>query len=168
MKNIILIDYENVQANNLDPLYALDTKIYVFVGKNQKSITFDLVQSAQKFGDRMEWVKISGNGPNALDFHIACYIGRFLENGEKAYIHIISKDKGFDPLVEHTRLEGGLIARECRIEEIPIIADTLRIKENPIEFIKGKLTKGTKPKRQKTLVNAIKKILALKIGRAHV
>jgi len=50
-------------------------------------------------GERAEYVRISGNGSNALDFHIAFYIGQLAAHEPDAYFHIISKVTGFDPLI---------------------------------------------------------------------
>ena len=50
MKNIILIDYENIQVKNLDDVYRLDVDIYVFRGPTQNKLPAELIESAQKFG----------------------------------------------------------------------------------------------------------------------
>jgi len=49
------------------------------------------------------YVQISSRGPSALDFHIAYYIGKLVAVHPDAYFHIISKVKGFDPLVKHLK-----------------------------------------------------------------
>jgi hypothetical protein len=66
--NYILIDLENVQPKNLNLLLEHPFKIYVFVGENQTKIPFDLVTTMQSFGENAKYIKISGNGNNALDF----------------------------------------------------------------------------------------------------
>ena len=38
-----------------------------------------------------------------MDFHIAFYIGRLSKEEPGSEFHIVSKDKGFDPLVQHLR-----------------------------------------------------------------
>ncbi len=43
--------------------------------------------------------KIEGNGSNALDFHIAMELGCIIENSNKPECVVLSKDKGFDPLL---------------------------------------------------------------------
>lgn len=50
-------------------------------------------------------IRIKGPGKDALDFRIAYYIGKFAEKDPKGMFKIVSKDKGFDPLVEHLRSE---------------------------------------------------------------
>jgi hypothetical protein len=73
--NYILIDLENVQPKNLNILLDLPFRIYVFVGENQTKIPFDLAATMQSFGENAKYIKISGNGKNALDFHLAYYLG---------------------------------------------------------------------------------------------
>ena len=101
--NYILIDLENVQPNNLEILKGHDFKVIVFVGANQTKISFDLAIAMQSLGSTAEYIKIDGNGPNALDFHIAFYIGQISAIDNNCYFHIISKDSGFDPLIRHLK-----------------------------------------------------------------
>jgi PIN domain len=124
--NYILIDYENVQPKNLALLAAEHFRVVVFVGQAQQSVPIGLATALQSFGKRAGYVRISGNGPNALDFHIAYYIGRLVSQDKTAYLHIISKDTGFDPLIAHLRERGIEIRRWPGLENIPILrAQTL-------------------------------------------
>ncbi|MFM8476255.1 MAG: PIN domain-containing protein, partial [Planctomycetaceae bacterium] len=43
----------------------------------------------------------SSGGPNALDFHIACYIGRLSVTEPESDFVIMSGDTGFDSLITH-------------------------------------------------------------------
>ena len=74
--NYVLIDYENVQPNSLAGLDAEHFRVLVFVGANQNKLTFEIAAAIQKLGPRAEYVRIAGNGANALDFHIAFHIGQ--------------------------------------------------------------------------------------------
>src|SRR3546814_10235162 len=74
--NYILIDYENVQPKNLALLEGDHFRVKVFIGAALAKLPFDLVAGMQALGSRAEYIRISGNGPNALDFHIAYYIGK--------------------------------------------------------------------------------------------
>src|SRR5690606_28957821 len=58
------------------------------------------------FGVDACYTRITGNGPNALDFHIAFYIGRLAHEYPVARFTIVSKDTGFDPLVKHLATLG--------------------------------------------------------------
>ena len=50
-----------------------------------------------------EYLQISGNGPNALDFHITFSIGELSKADPDARFYIISWDTGFDPLPEEAK-----------------------------------------------------------------
>ncbi len=159
MKNIILIDYENLQVKNLDELFEIDSEICVFTGPQQKKYSAEVVQSAQKFGSRLKWIPISRQGSNALDFHIAYYLGQVSQNEPKPFFHIISHDTGFDALIDFMRGQNLFIDRVETIEEIPLIKKMKEIKKDPVAFIKGRILNVSKPKKLSTLQTAIKKWL---------
>lgn len=159
MKNIILIDYENLQVKNLDELFEIDSEICVFTGPLQKKYSADLVQSAQKFGNRLKWIPISRQGSNALDFHIAYYLGQVSQNEPKPYFHIISHDTGFDALIDFMRGQNLFIDRVEAVDEIPLIKKMKEIKKDPVAFIKGRILTVSRPKKLSTLQTAIKKWL---------
>ena len=119
--NYVLIDFENVQPKNLEILANHTFKIFVFVGANQTKVPFDLATAMQDFGDNAKYIKISGNGQNALDFHMAFYVGQLSLQDPEGYFHIISKDTGFDPLVKHLRSKKIRIHRERDLAEIPVL-----------------------------------------------
>ena len=119
--NYVLIDYENVQPKNLEILKGHEFSVKVFVGAKQAKLPFELATAMQALGDKAEYIKIDGNGPNALDFHIAFYIGNIAASDPDAYFHIISKDTGFDPLIRHLKSKMIHAYRERDIAEIPIL-----------------------------------------------
>ena len=165
--NYILIDLENVHPNNLEILKGHDFKVMVFVGANQNKITFELAASMQSLGERAEYIQITGNGPNALDFHIAFYIGQISANDTNCYFHIISKDSGFDPLIKHLRSKKIYVQREKDISEIPLlkISNAKSLSERVdsiIEFLKSRGT--AKPRTIKTLSNSINSLFMKKLG----
>ena len=83
----------------------------VFYGVTQKKLPEDLVVQAQPLGARLQWIKIAGQGPNALDFHIAYYLGARLTVSPKTHCFVLSKDTGFDPLVRHLHALGHTCRR---------------------------------------------------------
>lgn len=102
-KNYVLIDYENVQPTAIEALEHENFHVIVFVGASQSKVTYEVASVLQRMGDRASYIKISGSGSNALDFHIAYYIGRLAAKEPEAYFHIVSKDTGFDPLLQHLK-----------------------------------------------------------------
>jgi hypothetical protein len=158
-KNVILIDFESVQPESIEALIGEHFYVLVFVGANQTKIPFEIAESMQKMGARAEYIKISGHGPNALDFHIAYYIGRLSNEQPSPFFHIVSKDKGFDPLIEHLKTKNIYSARSEAIAEIPIIKNGMKksATERAESFIsKLREPKVTKPRTEKTLASSIK------------
>ena len=100
-KPYVLIDFENVQPKTLDRLQPGSVRIKVFLGQHQNRLMLELVQALQPFGADAEYIAIQGSGPDAVDFHIAFYIGRLAAGDPGATFTIVSRDKGFDPLVRH-------------------------------------------------------------------
>ena len=101
----ILIDHENVQPADLAGLDAHDACVWVFTGAQQK-VAISLIEAVQTLGERGRFVRISGNGRNALDFHIAYYLGRFAASDRQASFLIVSADAGYDPLIAHVNAQG--------------------------------------------------------------
>jgi len=164
--NYVLIDFENVQPKNLEILTNHPFKIFVFVGANQTKVPFDLVTAMQNFGDNAKYIKIAGNGPNALDFHIAFYIGQLSLQDPKGFFHIISKDTGFDPLIKHLRTKKIRINREKDLAEIPVlrISSATSNDEKISAIIKNLAGRGqSRPRKVTTLANTINSLFTKKL-----
>ena len=156
--NYVLIDYENVQPKNLEILENHSFKVFVFVGANQTKVPLNLAVAMQALGDNAKYIKMSGNGPNALDFHIAYYIGELATKDPKGYFHIISKDTGFDPLIKHLNSKNIRALREKDLAEIPVlrISNATNSDEKINAIIKNLSGRGqSKPRKVKTLTNTI-------------
>jgi hypothetical protein len=165
--NYVLIDYENVQPKNLELLASDEFKVLVFVGQNQAKIPFDLADSMQLLGKNARYVQITGNGQNALDFHIAYYIGELAAGEPDAFFHIISKDKGFDPLINHLKERKIRVHREKDIGEIPLLqlADTSSIDEKISAVVKNLGGRGqSRPRKVTTLSNTINSLFNPKLS----
>lgn len=156
--NIVLVDLESVQPASLGLLAAEYFRLKVFVGATQSKLSFELAAAVQQMGERAEYIKIAGVGKNALDFHIAYYIGRIATEQPESFFHIISKDTGFDPLIQHLKDESIFCGRwEC-LEDIPAVkaAQVKGPEERAILFMSRLLqANATKPRTEKTLRSAI-------------
>lgn len=114
-KNLVLVDYENTQRIDLSVLDESFSAI-VFVGANQNPPkAAKKKETAHRF-QRVDFMKIEGNGRNALDFHIAFQLGRILETEPETCCFVLSSDKGFDPLISHLTKNSLLDCR--RIESL--------------------------------------------------
>ena len=169
--NYVLIDYENVQPRNLALLNGHEFKVTVFVGANQSKVPFELASALQALGSNAEYVKIGGNGPNALDFHIAFYIGQLAERDPNAYFHIISKDAGFDPLIKHLKERKIFAQRERDLAEIPMlrISNITSIEEKIEAIVKSLAARGhARPRKVKTLANTINSLFMKTLEEAEL
>jgi hypothetical protein len=129
--NFILVDFENVQPDLLAAVEQAKFGVIVFVGASQTKVPFEMAAALQQMGPDATYVKISGNGKNALDFHIAFWIGQLSARFPSAAFHIISKDNGFDPLIAHLKERGISAARRPSISEIPQLKAPSRPIKNP-------------------------------------
>jgi hypothetical protein len=165
--NYVLIDYENVQPKNLELLQDHPFKVLVFVGQNQARVPFDLADSMQLLGKDARYIKIAGNGQNALDFHIAYYIGELAAREPNANFHIISKDRGFEPLIRHLRGKKIRVNRERDLGEIPELqlSRTTSLDEQIAAIVQNLGGRGqSRPRKVKTLQNTINSLFTEKLN----
>jgi hypothetical protein len=156
--NYVLIDFESVQAKSLEQLTHDHFRVIVFVGASQAKLPFEFALSLQGLGSRAQYIKISGHGLNALDFHIAYYIGRLAAEDPSAYFHIISKDTGFDPLIQHLRSKKIFAGRVATVADIPVVkAANAKSPQERVRIVLARLQqpKVTKPRTVKTLSSMI-------------
>ena len=168
--NYVLIDFENTQSIEADRLSGLPVKIVIFVGQNQKSLPVELVRRLLEYQGMVEIYESAGIGKNALDFQLAFYAGRVFERDPEAIVHIVSKDKGFDPLVAHIRSQGrpcfrvdtfgALRILQTSEEKDPSEKDdfaAFTLKQR-VDFAISRITKmqaNSRPRKLKTLKSAI-------------
>jgi len=109
-ERILLVDYENIKAVDLAALPD-DVKVGFVLGGKQGTLPTNLAVQAQSMGSRFDYVRILSVERNACDFCIAYYLGELLHANPQAECVILSKDKGFDPLVKHLTVERGFKVR---------------------------------------------------------
>ena len=81
------------------------------------------------------------DGSNALDFHIAYYLGALAKEDPAGFFHITSKDTGFDPLIKHLKARKIFSSRSESIEEMPCFAQ-LESKPTPPTEAQATATKA--------------------------
>jgi diadenosine tetraphosphate (Ap4A) HIT family hydrolase len=169
--NYILIDFENVHPKNLELVTKHPFKVFVFVGASQTKVPFDLADSMQLLGNSAKYIKIAGNGQNALDFHIAYYIGELAGKDPDAHFHIISKDKGFDPLVKHLKGRKIKVMRETDLAEIPLLRVPVSTSndEKIAAIVKNLGGRGqSRPRKVRTLENTINNLFTRKLDKSEL
>ncbi len=169
--NYILIDFENVHPKNLELVTKHPFKVFVFVGANQTKLPFDLADTMQLLGNDAKYIKIAGNGQNALDFHIAYYIGELAGKDPDAHFHIISKDKGFDPLIKYLKGRKIKVMRETDLAEIPLLRVPVSTSndEKIAAIVKNLGGRGqSRPRKVRTLENTINTLFTRKLEKSEL
>jgi hypothetical protein len=158
----IFIDFENVQPRDLALLKDRNFKVRIFVGATQAKLPSEFVFAVQSLGSDAEYVRIEGNGRNALDFHIAYYLGRTSSTCPHGDFFVISKDTGFDPLLRHLKTAGISCRRLSAIADIPgLTKAVVKPASHPAQMVSANLAKrgASKPRTLKTLRSSIKHLL---------
>lgn len=96
-----LVDFENVQPtlDQLSKLASGFTDVWLFHGPHQAKQAQQLAATH----NRVTLIPRSGNGPNALDFHLSFYLGYVAAKHPDAHL-VVANDKGYDPMIAHARL----------------------------------------------------------------
>jgi len=156
---VILVDWENVQPELLPALDLANTRVLVFIGPHQTKLPFTVVEAVQKLGEKAQYVKVTKQGNDALDMHIAFYIGRLTVEVHDVYFHVIAKDRDYDSLIAHLKLLNFGASKWSDLASIPILrrASAKSLKEQ-IDASKEWLLerKANRPKTLKTLTNSLK------------
>ena len=121
----ILVDFENVQPEDMSLLSGDQYRVIIFRGPHQNKLDFDVVEALQPFGSNVTHVQSDKQGKNALDFHIAFYLGRLLPgelsnglpDGKNDRFIVITKDGGFDALLSHIRSLGYEVTKAATMRD---------------------------------------------------
>jgi hypothetical protein len=158
----IFIDFENVQPRDLALLKGREFKVMIFIGATQAKLPTEFVFAVQALGPVAEYLQIDGNGRNALDFHIAYYLGRTSAGCPAGESFVISKDTGFDPLMRHLKASGVSCRRLTSLGDIPGIKEAaIKPASDPIQMVLANLAKrwAAKPRTLKVLRSSIGHLL---------
>jgi hypothetical protein len=153
----IFIDFENVPSIDLGGLRDSPVKITLLLGEKQKRLETTLVEQLLHHAANVQFVRLLSSGKNALDFTLAYYVGRAAATDANVHFHIISRDKGFDPLIEHLRQGQVKATRHDAFENLPFLTKPASrpSESNRIHDVIIRLNKHSmnRPKRRATLLS---------------
>lgn len=172
MKLILFVDYENVQTVDLSGLDPETARVLLFVGKSQTKIPISLVQDTQRFGANLDWVRISGDGKNNLDFHIAFELGKVCGSVSRdSEIVILSKDRGYDSVIEYAKGKYGVQARRINnLSELPALGKAKPLSQYTPEAISNlqKIDLKRLPRTRKSLRKHLESVFMGKIEQSEL
>jgi hypothetical protein len=170
-KKYVLIDYENIQPADMQALDRDSFHVIIFVGANQTKVTYEAAVALQRMGERAAYIKIAGNGNNTLDFHIAFYIGELTAKEPEACFHVVSKDSGFDPLIQHLKSRKISVSRVKTLVDLSLVkAASHKLGTDRVSAIAAKLTQmgASKPRTIRTLASTINAFFQKTLSEAEV
>lgn len=166
--NYVFVDYENVHQIDLSVIGAKSVNFTLLLGVNQTKLDAELVEKLMEHAASVQLIRLTSSGKNSLDFTLAYYVGRTVIANPSAFIHIISGDTGFDPLIEHLRSRHIHAHRHESFETLTFsgTAKTATVPpkaepagpEEPLNRVLEHLRKNenNRPKKKKTLLSHIK------------
>jgi PIN domain-containing protein len=156
---LLFVDFENISNIDLASVPS-GVRVPFFSNAAQKSVPKGLVTVATKLGERLELIEVEGYGKNALDFHIAFYLGERLSVSPKTRCVILTRDQGFDPLIKHLTARGFAVRRAATLTEAfpkprasaPAVAPCERPHLELALQLLIKMPKANRPRKRKSLV----------------
>lgn len=98
--NHVFVDLENVKTIDAAVIGGKHLRLHLFLGAQNKKLEVEVVQKLLENAHAVQMVRIETVGKNALDFVLAYHLGQAVLTDPKGYFHIVSKDAGFDALVD--------------------------------------------------------------------
>ena len=170
--NHVFVDYENVHEVDTSILGTKSVTLTLLLGAKQTKLDAELVETLMAHASSIQLIRLTTSGKNALDFALAYYVGRAAITDPNAYFHIVSRDQGFDPLIEHLKSRH---LRARRHDDFSTLSFSMPPKPAPVEpkpthptpvdplitLALERLRKAltNRPKKQKTLLSHLKSIL---------
>ena len=143
---IYLLDYENVRDLTwLNDLTDAD-RVIIFYTKNANTLTFDEHVILQKTKVKIDYKKVAV-GNNALDFQLSSYLG-FLIGQNFTDFCIVSKDCGYDSIIDFWKNEKNISIEKCSFER--------KTNSKPVQPQTANQSKKTATQSDKELRQALK------------
>jgi hypothetical protein len=101
--NHVFVDFENVHEIDLAIIGSKAVHFTLLLGSRQTKLAVSLVEKLLEHAASVQLVRLTSAGKNALDFTLAYYVGRAVAADPTGHLHIVSRDAGYDPLIEHLR-----------------------------------------------------------------
>jgi hypothetical protein len=142
--NHVFVDFENVPKVDLTIFGSKTANFTLLLGPRQTKLDVALVEKLLAHAGSVQLVRLAAGGRNALDFTLVYYVGRAVAADPVGHFHIISKDTGYDPLVEHLRSRNIHAQRHNDFTTLPFTAPAGQPTLNPPPVTKPKSASKSK------------------------
>ena len=107
----VFVDFENVHHVDTALLETRAVSLTILMGAKQTKLDAALVEKLIAHAAAIQLVRLTSSDKNAVDFALTYYLGRAVLANPTAYFHIVSKDTGYDPLIEHLKNHHVRVSR---------------------------------------------------------
>lgn len=156
--NHVFIDFENVPSIRLTGFTGGSVRVTILIGEKQKRLDTALVEQLLQHAANVNFVRLESSGRNALDFTLAYYVGRTVAAAPTTRVYVISRDKGFDPLIEHLNRNQINAARFESFAELPFLTPATLPTSTLLDEVVTHLEMhpDSRPKRRRTLLSHLR------------
>jgi len=144
----IFVDYENIHEVELDLIAEQPVTVILVLGERHKKLPVDLVKKLLKYPTQVRLVEAGRSGKNALDFVLSYLIGVQTMTDRTGHFHILSRDKGFDALIEHLKKNDIFADRHEIFAKIPALL-TGTTAARPAPIVPRKIAAERTPRRRR-------------------
>lgn len=117
----VFVDFENVNTISPELFDGKGVSVTVLLRTDRKTIDTALVDQLLSHAASVRFIRLPGSGKNAVDFALAYYLGQAVLSEPKAPFYLISKDKGYDPLLKHLQQRRIDVHRHDSIKTLPFL-----------------------------------------------
>jgi hypothetical protein len=172
--NHVFVDVENVKVIDPAVIGSKNLRLHLFLGPHQRKLDVEVVEKLLEHSQTVQMIRSPKSGKNALDFVLAYHLGQAVQGDPKGYFHIVSKDAGFDALVEllksrhvkvrrhddWTALHFQSVAKTPMNDVAPAVSSTpapnatgAKLFQNAAKLLENlRKSEKNRPKKQKTLI----------------
>mgnify|MGYP001620411094 CR=1 FL=1 len=150
-----LIDYENTGVKGLVGIEQLkeDDLIIIFYGPKTGAVPFDEHVKICQAASQVKYIKTTKTAKNYLDFQLTTYLGYLVGQTDVKEYYVISKDSGYDSVIDFWKKWGIRIVRKENIagQKIAAKAATGKTAGKQKTTVKAtKQTSGTTGRKNRT------------------
>lgn len=126
--NYLFVDFENIHEVDLDLIADKPVKVILILGERHKKLPVEMVKKLLKYQAQVRLIEAGRSGKNALDFVLSYRIGVESVADSNGFFHIISRDKGFDPLILHLKNNDISAERHESFAKVPVLASEMSVR----------------------------------------
>jgi hypothetical protein len=117
--NYVFVDLENVPGIDLSFIEEKTVQLMLLLGPHNTKLPVGQVERLMAHPASTKLVRLEESASEALDLTLAYYLGRAVLADPNACFHIVSNDKGFDPLVKHLNSLNIDLKRHVDVSTLP-------------------------------------------------